>query len=100
MKFFSIPLLISLLALTHSSLAVPAPAADPAPVADAAPEGLSLAEPNALEKRLTTMCTVSADNTIYRKCPWTYCMAIGKYPKGKKVAVDCYKHGQAVGGNK
>ena len=97
MKLLSAPfLLIALLGLPQATFAIPAAVAEAA----ANPKvGSSLLKPK-LEKRLTTICTVTGDGVRYRKCASTSCTAIGQYPINKRVEIDCWVTGESIHGNK
>ena len=95
MKLLSTPfLLIALLGLPQATLAIPAAVAEAA----ANPEvGSPLLEPK-LEKRLTTICTVTGDGVRYRTCARTSCTAMGQYPINKRAQIDCFVNGQNIHG--
>ena len=91
MKFSILPLI---------ALAISQVAATPAPnpVADAVSDSeptfynaravLDL-DARTLEKRAISG-TVLVDGLRYRTCPRTSCAAIGQYPKGTKISINCY----------
>lgn len=44
---------------------------------------------NTIEKRAVTG-TVDADALKYRRCPRTSCDAVGQYPRGTRITINCY----------
>lgn len=65
------------------------PAATPAE-ADHAPTVLSKSQPdNTIQKRANN-AVVTVDGLRYRKCPRTSCTAVGQYPIGTRIQLDCY----------
>lgn len=70
-----------------AALSLPATAEDAAVAALTAP---SSPEPdNKIQKRALD-AVVRVDGLRYRKCPRTSCTAVGQYPKGKRIKLECY----------
>jgi hypothetical protein len=78
MKFTALALtLLPMLALTS-----------PVPE-DASAEAFDSTPSMSLDKRSITG-VVDADALKYRRCPRTSCDAVGQYPRGYKMQIDCY----------
>ena len=82
--------LVSILALVAAlpALALPEPVAASAAELPA-PTFYAPVEIRELEKR-DTAGVVKVDLLNYRTCPLTSCPAVGQYPKGTQITIECY----------
>ncbi|KAF8656875.1 hypothetical protein AX16_002421 [Volvariella volvacea WC 439] len=86
MKFTLVSLFA--LALVQAVSAAPAPDATVDEVGPTATAKVH-ATHTTLEKR-AVVATVTADALRYRTCPRTSCTAVGQYPRGTRVTVECF----------